>query len=188
MTFNLVFEIGIWNAWIFMSIFIIQMFTMFIAGKYIWEKSQVPIQAKRNYYEKYVGSIANFFWLIALIYSIFLPLKLDTIWFFIGLIIYILGVIILIKATYDFIKQKPNQIIKTGIYKYSRHPLYLSTFFILIGTGIATLSWLFLILNIIIIYFFYKESLIEERHLIKIFNDDYKEYMLHVSPWIGRRK
>jgi protein-S-isoprenylcysteine O-methyltransferase Ste14 len=171
-----------------MSIFIIQMLTMFIAGKYIWDKSQVPVQAKRNTYEKYVGSIANFFWLIALIYSIFLQLKLDTIWFFIGLIIYMLGVTILIKATYDFIKQKPNQIIRTGIYKYSRHPLYLSTFLILIGTAISTLSWLFLILNILIIYFFYKEAIIEERYLIKIFDDDYKDYMLHVSQWIGRRK
>ena len=62
------FEIGIWNAWIFMIIFIIQMIVIMFVDKKTWKKSHVPIDAKKNKYEKQVGILANFIWLIAIIY------------------------------------------------------------------------------------------------------------------------
>ena len=180
-----VFEIGIWNAWIFMIVFIIQMIVIMFVDKKTWEKSHVTLEAKRNRYEKYVGIFANFFWLIAMIYSIFLPLKLNTIWFYTGLLIFIIGLIIFIKATYDFITTIPKKIIKTGAYKISRHPMYLATFLIVISVSIASYSWLFLILSIIMMFFFQREALIEEEYCQKIFGEEYKEYIQNTPRWIG---
>ena len=71
MSFIPAFEIGIWNAWIFMIVFIIQMFVIMFVDKKTWDKSHVPLEAKRNNYEKNIGVFANFFWLIAMVYSIF---------------------------------------------------------------------------------------------------------------------
>ncbi len=180
-----IFELGIWNAWIFMLSFILQMLVMIFADRRIWKKSHVPGQAKRNRYEKHVGGFANFFWLLALLYSIFLPLKINTIWFYMGIIVFIVGLIILIRATYDFITTKPNKIIKKGAYNFSRHPMYLATFIIILSVAIASLSWLFLILNIFIMFFFYQEALIEESYCREIFNAEYMEYMYHVPRWVG---
>ena len=182
------FEIGIWNAWIFMVIFIIQMFVIMFIDKKIWEKSHVPIQAKRNRYEKKVGAFANFFWLIAMIYSIFLPLNINNNLFYIGLIFFAIGLVILIRATYDFITTKPNKIIKTGVYKFSRHPMYFATFIIALSVCIVTISWLFLILTILMMFFFHKEALIEERYCLVKFGEDYKDYLLHIPRWIGLPK
>ena len=180
-----VFELGLWNAWIFMVIFIIQMFVIMFVDKKIWKKSHVPIEAKRNRFEKQVGIFANFFWLIAMIYSIFLPLRLYSNFFYIGLIVFVIGLIILIRATYDFITIKPNNIIKTGVYKISRHPMYLATFVITLGVSIASISWLFFVLSILMMFFFHKEALIEERFCLEIFGEEYNNYMQYASRWIG---
>ena len=182
------FEVGIWNAWIFMVVFIIQMFVIMFVDKKTWKKSHVPLEAKRNRYEKQVGTFANLFWLIAMIYSIFLPLKLNTNLFYIGLIVFFIGVVIFIRATYDFITTKPNKIIKTGVYKISRHPMYFATFIIAVSASIASLSWLFLVLSIIMVFFFHKEALIEERYCLEIYSEDYKVYLQHTSRWIGLPK
>ncbi|MFE3845416.1 methyltransferase family protein [Thermoplasmatota archaeon] len=182
------FEIGLWNAWIFMVIFIIQMFVIMFVDKKIWKRSHVPIEAKRNRFEKQVGIFANFFWLIAMIYSIFLPLKLNSSLFYYGFIVFVIGHIILIRATYDFITTKPNNIIKTGVYKISRHPMYLSTFIITLSVSIASFSWLFFVLSILMMFFFHKEALIEERFCLEIFSEEYKNYIQHTSRWIGLPK
>jgi protein-S-isoprenylcysteine O-methyltransferase Ste14 len=34
-------------------------------------------------------------------------------------------------------------------------------------------------------FFFQKEALIEERYCIKIFGEEYKDYIQHTSRWIG---
>ena len=180
-----IFKIGILNAWIFMIVFIIQMIVIMFVDKKIWKKSHVPIEEKKGKYEKQVGILANLIWLISMIYSIFLPLKLNSNLSYIGLMIFAIGLIILIRATYDFITTKPNKIIKSGVYKISRHPMYLATFLIVISVSIASFSWLFLILSIIMMFFFQREALIEERYCQKIFGKEYKDYIHHTSRWIG---
>jgi len=179
------FEIGIWNAWIFMSAFIFQMMVMMFAGKQIGERSHVPSNARRTTFEKYIGIIANFIWFIALGYSIFLPLRLGTIWFYIGFSIFILGVLLLLFSTYNFITTSVDQMIQKGVYKFSRHPMYVATFLICLGAGIATASWIFMILCIAIMVCFYYEALLEERYCLEKYKDLYKEYMKRVPMWFG---
>lgn len=180
-----IFEIGLYNAWIFMSVFIIQMVVIMFVDRQTWDKSHVPLSAKRDKYERHIGTFANFFWLIATIYSIFLPLKIYTNLFYAGIIVFIIGLVILIRATYDFITTKPNKIIKTGVYKISRHPMYLATFIITLSVSIASLSWLFLLLTIIMIFLFHKEALIEERYCLELFGEEYADYLQHIPRWIG---
>jgi len=138
-----------------------------------------------NYVIAQIQNVKNAFWLIAMIYSIFLPLRLNTNLFFIVLIVFVIGIIIFVRATYDFITIKPNKIIKTGVYKISRHPMYFATFIIALSASIASLSWLFLVLSIIMMFFFRKEALIEERYCLKIFGEEYKDYIQNTPRWIG---
>ena len=137
-------RIGIWNAWIFKSVFLLQMPAMFLLNKQASKRSHAPLQSKWNKFERYIAYIANLIWLIAMIYSIFLPIKINSIWFFIGLVIFIIGFIFLTIATYDFITTPTDQVISKGIYRISRHPMYLATFLICLGSGISALSWLFI--------------------------------------------
>ena len=157
---------------------------MFI-DKRVWERSHVPIESRINKLERYAGIIGNFIWLIALGYSVFLPLQLGTVWFYIGLSVYIIGSIIMAIATFNFINTPKNQMIKKGVYRVSRHPMYLAFFFICLGSGIATVSWLFMLLSVIMAICFYQEALIEERHCLDKYGSVYKEYMNNVPRWLG---
>ena len=171
-----------------MAIFIIQMFVIMLFDKRIMKKSHVPIKSKRNKFEKQVGKLANLFWMIAMIYSIFLPLQLHIYLFYIGLIVFIIGLTILIRATYDFITTKPTMIITTGVYSMSRHPMYLATFFITLSVSIASVSWLFFILCMLMMFFFYKEALIEERYCLEMYGKEYMKYKQKTPRWIGFSK
>jgi protein-S-isoprenylcysteine O-methyltransferase Ste14 len=181
------FKIGIWNAWIFMSIFLLQMLVMIFAGKRIRKRSHVSQDARRDNFEKNISIAGNLVWLSALVYSVFLPFKTGTLWFYAGFLLFIIGLIIMTVATYDFITTPVDLMIKKGSYKFSRHPMYLATFFICLGAGIAALSWLFMLISLIMVYCFHQEALIEERYCLKKYSD-YREYMNRVPRWLGLPK
>jgi protein-S-isoprenylcysteine O-methyltransferase Ste14 len=180
-----VFKIGLWNAWIFMSVFLLQMLAIMFIAKRVRERSHVPGKARRNKFERYVSIFGNLFWLLAMGYSVFLPFQLGTLWFYIGLFVFIIGLILMAIATFNFIATPADQLITKGAYSFSRHPMYLATFFICIGSGIATVSLLFIILSIIMALCFYQEALIEERFCLNRYGNTYKDYINSTPRWIG---
>ena len=180
-----IFKIGIWNAWTFMSVFLLQMLAIMFVDKRVWERSHIPKDARRNKLERYVGIIGNFVWLIAMGYSVFLPIQLGTTWFYIGLFVFIIGLTLMVIATINFIATPADQLITKGAYNFSRHPMYLATFFICLGSGIATVSWLFILLSIIMALCFYQEALIEERYCFTRYGNVYKDYINRTHRWIG---
>ena len=185
MYFVPVFKAGIWNAWIFMSVFIIQMLIIMLAGEKVNKRSHIPAEARLNKSEKNTSVIANIVWLAALLYSVFLPFKPGTILFYAGLFAFMIGLTILSIATYLFITKPPDQIITQGVYRFSRHPMYLATFLICLGSGMASGSWIFIILCIIMIFCFHKEALVEEKVCLEKYGDVYQEYQNQIPRWIG---
>ncbi len=179
------FKIGIWNAWIFMSVFLIQMLAIMFIAKRVRERSHVPAKARRNTLERYVSIFGNLFWLLAMGYSVFLPFHLGTLWFYIGLSVFIIGLALMTIATFNFIATPPDQVITEGAYSFSRHPMYLATFLICLGSGIATVSLIFIILSIIMAVCFYQEALIEERFCLNRYGNTYKDYINSTPRWIG---
>ena len=91
-------------------------------------------------------------------------------------------------ATCNFITTASDQLITKGIYKLSRHPMYVATFFICVGSGIASVSLLFILLSIIMAFCFYKEALIEERFCLDKYGSTYQEYLNRVPRYIGLPK
>ena len=180
-----VLKLGLWNAWIFMSVFLLQMLTILFADKHVWERSHIPSEARQNTLEHYASIIGNIIWFIAMVYSVFLPLQLNTIWFYIGIFIFIIGLIIIGIATFNFISTPADQLITKGAYRFSRHPIYLASILICLGTGIASISWLFIFFSVIMGFCFHKEALIEERYCLRKYDTSYQKYMNNVPRWLG---
>ncbi len=101
------FKIGVWNAWIFMCVFLLQMLAIMVVDKRVWERSHIPIEARQNKLERYIGTIGNFIWFLALGYSVFLPFQLGTLWFYMGFSVFIIGLTLLAIATFNFIGIPP---------------------------------------------------------------------------------
>jgi protein-S-isoprenylcysteine O-methyltransferase Ste14 len=123
---------------------------------------------------------------ILLLYSVFLPLAIGTVWLYAGLSVYLMGFAFCILAMRAFIStpvDKPNT---TGIYSISRHPVYLGTFFIYLGPGIASASWILILLALISLVPLRNAGMIpEERQCCERFGDAYREYMNKTPRWIG---
>ena len=179
------FEIGIWNAWIFMSIFLLQWLAVSLAGKRVSRRTSHPTDMKRSKSDKRIGIAAMITWLTATFYSIFLPLHLDTIWFYIGLGVFLFGLIILAVATLNFATAPHDKPITSGLYRYSRHPMYLAMFLIYVGTSLASASWLFFLLAITTVFLIRVEAILEESYCLEKYGDSYREYMNRTLRWIG---
>ena len=124
-------------------------------------------------------------YLLSIIYSIFIPLKLGATWFYAGLPIYLLGLISYAMVWVGFATTPPDKPVTTGIYRYSRNPMQLSQVVIYLGVGIATASWVFLLLAIAYMIMPLLWVGAEERHCLKQYGEAYREYMKRTPRWVG---
>lgn len=109
---------------------------------------------------------------------------IGLIFIFMGTLVAILGRIA--RGIYAISWGLPNKIIKYGIFKYIRHPLYSSYIFYFIGLQLAFVSFIMIPLLFGIIGY-YLSSLYEETILLENFGDEYKNYMKQTKrfiPWI----
>jgi protein-S-isoprenylcysteine O-methyltransferase Ste14 len=80
--------------------------------------------------------------------------------------------------------ENTSQLVKSGIYGYIRHPLYLSVF--LLGTGVVMKNPgpAQIILGVINLVAVYVTARIEEKEMIAKFGDDYRSYMKETKMFI----
>ena len=179
------FEIGLWNAWVPMLYLPLHPLIMLLADKLVGtggmnEKMFTPAYAKS---EKRIVNLMMLILLMMIIYSIFLPLKLGTTWFWAGLPIYILGFILFLIAIVNISTTPVGQIFTRGMYRYSRHPMGLGMLIMNIGIGIASASWLFLI--VVVALAFLPDAAIEEKYCLEKYGGTYLKYINRTPRWIG---
>jgi len=184
------FELGLWNAWIFMLYAIFPMALPYVLSGWLIDKEVLKkfgdaTDMPLNETEKRISNIGNFLPFALIAYSIFLPLKLGTVWFFTGFLIYLLGAIIMTIAMLDFFTTAVDKPVTKGVYNFSRNPMYFGMFLILGGTGIACVSWIFLLLTAVFIILLHIAVVSEERVCLKKYGNAYREYMNKTPRWIG---
>ena len=185
------FEIGIWNAWILVLLFYLSMFIpdLFLgkdARKKSKRMSQFPPFEKID--KILAVSTHAVIMPIALIYSIFLPLKLGTAWLYAGLGIYAASLILSLATIFSIASGPAERPVTGGVYKFSRHPIYSSGFLMFISVGVACASWVVLFLAAVWIVFWQRVVPAEEKFLVEKYGDDYRNYLNRTPRWIGLPK
>ena len=180
------FELGLWNAWIFVLSFGLMFIGWHILDRLRAQKgSSRPDKPPFNESEKKLYGISQVIFLASVIYSGFLPLKLGTAWFYVGLLVYLFGMTFTILAGTSLDTTPIDKPATKGLYRISRNPLYLGTFLIFIGIGIAGASWLYLLLIAVFIVLYDILIAPEERWCLEKYGDSYREYMNRTPRWIG---
>ena len=181
------FELGIWNAWIFMICFYLPSIILILGskGKTTSKRLAVSVPIK---HEKLLNVISTAIMVAGFIYSIFLPLQLGKVWFFIGLVIFLIALVISLSATFISRTTLTDKPFTKGPYRYSRHLLYVAETLIFISITIASVSWVFLLLTVIMQSFHMIFVPAEEHYCLKRYGKDYMEYMKRTSRWIGLPK
>ena len=126
--------------------------------------------------------------IFGLIYSIFLPLKFNTIWFYIGLLFFLFGFIFDMSVYITIRSAKIGKPFTNGPYNYSRHPIYIALFLIIISISIMSLSWVFLLIAIICGIHLFIVAPVEEKYCLKKYGEEYQDYIDRTPRWIGLPK
>ena len=110
-----------------------------------------------------------------------------------GVLVWFAGFILAAFAIREFQKAgtevptdtKTVAMVDTGIFQYSRNPIYIGAHIGLLGTAIAFNSF-WVLLMLIPFYIIIRWGVIarEERYMERRFGDDYLEYKSRVRRWI----
>ena len=178
------FEIGLWNAWIFcLSVQIAGITVISLINRKALKKVTAVPQLNKK--EKINGVIENVLYWSLLIYTIFVPLKIGTLWFYTGLPISLLAAIMYITALVNYATTPLDAPAIKGMYRISRNPVYFSAYLLFIGAGIASASWVLLLGTILWIIMDRFHIITEERFCLEKYGDVYREYKNRVPRYIG---
>jgi protein-S-isoprenylcysteine O-methyltransferase Ste14 len=175
------FELGLWNSWIFILPLILASITRSrILSKRKAEEESGITKGKT------VSLLYFSIVILSYVYSVFLPLKLNTIWFLVGLLLYLPAISFLFIGLLNFASTPIGELVTKGAYSYSRNPSYVSEVLLMIGIGIACLSWIFLLVAFIeFILLRHYVVAVEEPLLLEKYREDYREYMNRTPRWLG---
>ena len=185
------FEIGVWNAWLFMIIYPLQWLASVIAPGHIAEKTDHPKDiTDKIHTRKYkaASELTTICWIYASIYSIFVPFQTGTPWLYTGLAFFVIGLAILVSATIAVAGAEAGKPFTSGVYRFSRHPMYLSMIFVYLAVSVAAASWLFFLITIITYFLQRSQAMQEESYCLKKFGTAYQNYMDSTPRWIGLPK
>jgi len=169
-------KFGFYNGWIPLAVFFLT-FLLFLltSPKEIvkklydrsgWSKKQIIILAL------FKIIILSFFILI-----IFMPLKFNTIYFYIGLPIYLIGYFCFFMALFNYRNTPVDQVVKKGIYKISRNPQAFFIFITFLGICFMLGNILYLLFIFFLFISLHVRILTEEKSCLSQYGDSYRDYM-----------
>jgi len=182
------FKLGLWNAWIITVLFYVAALTPLQIGK---KKANKRIEGEPAFRElsktHKIATLITHAVIIpfTVVYSIFLPLKLGTAWFYVGLPICFLGIVMSSMAYISLATAPTDEPITKGVYSISRNPGYFGQFLMYIGVGVACASWVFLLCAVVWIISWDIGLVGEERILLEKYGNAYREYMNRTPRWMG---
>jgi protein-S-isoprenylcysteine O-methyltransferase Ste14 len=184
------FELGLWNAWIFMVpalLALLLCFPVMMKKDAPGGPSRVPCKSKITLV---VATLSKIVFFPAVVYSVFLPLQLGTMWLYVGLPITLIGLVVIILVLVAWIKTLGGQPVTRGVYRFSRHPMYVAMVLTLFGVSIISASWVFLLFAIITVVGVTRpfSVKIEEAQCLGHYGKAYREYMNRTPRWIGMPK
>lgn len=182
------FEIGLWNAWIFMIILYAAVFVpLAIYGERVAQRTEgEPSGSEQAKVTRTVMTVTHMIIMpFTMIISIFVPIKVGTWWVYSGLLVYVLGLVMVLMFSISFVTAPLGKPLDKGAYAISRHPCYLGNFLAYLGTGIACASWVFLLCAVVWIVSWHYGVIEEERVLLEKYGETYQQYMNRTPRWIG---
>ena len=188
MAFTPAFKIGIWNAWILQVVFYL---SMFIPDIFLNKEARNRTKGFSSFppFNKIEKILALFTHTVIMpfvfIYSIFLPIKTNTFWFYSGIPIFIVALVISVTLLFNIASTPAGKPVTKGAYRISRNPMYLSAFLMFLGVAISCASWIVLLCAVLWIVIWQMVVPTEEKFLFEKYGDSYREYIKRTPRWIG---
>ena len=181
-------KIGLFHLWlVFIPAYGIIWLSMIWANK----KRGKPIEASENSagYGKTAGFIMGYLPLIGVtVLSLFVAIQSGLL-FWIGLVLLVLGMAVNLAAMVSFARFR-GDLNTTGIYRFSRNPMYVGGFLLILGlnTLAFTNSWLFFAFVCVSLFWIaaiHWNVRREETFLSQMHGSAFEQFMQQVPRYIG---
>ncbi len=183
MDFNFNLSIGLWNAWLpFLFYTVFTMVSAFLLSKEGFKRGGDRSWLTKK--ETLIMTINGLSFYGTLIVGIWIPLQMGTNLFYIGLGIYIIGIILSVWVGVSFLKAPPEKLITKGAYKFSRNPIYMVNILIACSIVLMSASWILVIMLVIYLVFNHLAILAEERFCSETYGEDFEAYKKKVRRYL----
>jgi protein-S-isoprenylcysteine O-methyltransferase Ste14 len=133
--------------------------------------------------QKILTGISKSLVLIFQVILIFSPLAIGSIEFFVGMIIFLLGIVGEVTAVINFKMTPLHEPVTRGLYKYSRNPQETMLSIAFFGACFAVGSWFLIFLFGFSRIFNHFHILAQEQACLKEYGEGYREYMKEVPRY-----
>ena len=82
------------------------------------------------------------------------------------------------------LKNPPEALVTTGIYAWTRNPMYLGHFIYITGIAVTLQSVAAVLLLIFTLIWYQPRVRMDEERLVELFGDEYEEYRRRVKRWL----
>ncbi|QSZ27541.1 hypothetical protein ACETAC_01040 [Aceticella autotrophica] len=178
------FSIQIWNGWWFTLIYLFIFLCIPFLREGAFKRLFTPANPYKTFWETVNYNISLVAWIGSVFCPVFIPVNTGTIYFYIGIFIYVIGMVLFIIALYNYVTAPLDQPIIKGLYYFSRNPIYVTYDIMWYGVGFTVGSWLLIIIHTIEAITCHFLILEEERFCLKKYGRDYQDYMDKVPRYI----
>jgi protein-S-isoprenylcysteine O-methyltransferase Ste14 len=178
-------SLGIFNLWLLMVLYTLPILFTIIIRKRIFQTTSSHFSSSRSSREYHLFIVSKFLMLIYFLYSIAIPIRLDTLLAISGFVFYLIGFGLYSAAWITIAKSERGKVFTRGPFRFSRHPVYISSAVLFIGAGFISQSWFFLGLSILVGISHMHNALAEEKICLETFGEEYRQYMVRTPRWIG---
>jgi protein-S-isoprenylcysteine O-methyltransferase Ste14 len=173
-----VFEFGWMNGWLYLVTYFLGLIIMVVSfpgdkRKKLFYEPVPPMGSPWKIYLA-VGRVAAVAFNLLMIWT---PLKIGTLPFVVGSILYLLGYALVMASLMNFKRTPVDQMVRQGLYRFSRNPQWVGLALVFLGTALATASWLHLGLLLIVVAAYHFQILTEEKACEGFYGEAYQVYV-----------
>lgn len=179
-------SLGFFNLWILMALYALPILLTIFVRKHVFHPTSSRFSSARSSREYGLFVVSKFIMLIYFLYAIAIPIRLDTPIAMVGLAVYSVGFLCYSAAWITVAISGGAKVVSNGPFRFSRHPIYLSSALLFIGAGFVSRSYLFLGISVLVGLTHMRNAIAEERICLQVYGDEYRKYMAATPRWLGR--
>jgi len=116
--------------------------------------------------------------------TLFAGLRFGTALSYLGITVYMIGFLVVMASLNDYKQTPTNELVSSGIYRYSRNPQWLGLVGVFVGTALAIGGWLHLLLVFILVVAYHSQILLEEEICESAYGALYSNYLERVPRYL----
>ena len=186
MSFFAAHSFGLFNLWILMVLYSLPILLTIFIHRGVFHPTSSRFSSARSSREYRLFIVSKFIMLFYFLYALAIPIHLDTPIAIIGLTIYAVGFLFYSAAWITIAISGGGEVVSNGPFRFSRHPIYLSSAILFAGAGLVSGSCLYLVLSLLVGFTHMRNAIAEERICLEVYGEKYRKYMAATPRWLGR--